>query len=366
MSELAEFAARLIELEGGAVETVATGLSALLPPALSTSWHAPEELTLSEAPDAVQRLAYGTELLDRMIETATSSVSIAGARLDVPTLRGGQIRSAAEHFGLRNGVVEINETRIGPQTRLVLSALATMQGDEKRELVVSVVLSPWSGTEVVGFAEAAFGLMPDRPPELLGVPESVLAAGLKACARRAESMAQGFRDGMTRRFERDHGRIEAYFDDLLRELEKRASRGKLDPSTVEAKRSALRADRGAKHEALSARFVLRITVMPIALRIVAVEGGFATLMLRRRKASRTLELEYDAATRRIVPPRCDGCGAGAPKPAACDDALHLLCEACAPRAEGRVACPACRPALRASRTAASDAAFPPQPRAATP
>jgi hypothetical protein len=132
----------------------------------------------------------------------------------------------------------------------------------------------------------------------------------------------------------------------------------LDQSSVDAKRNALHKDRSAKLEALSARFVLRVSVMPIALRIVAVEGGFATLSLRRRKATRILELEFDAVTRRMVPARCDGCGAGAPKPAACDD---LLCEACAPRAEGRVACPARRPSARASRNEATDAAIPPQP-----
>ncbi|WP_437654019.1 hypothetical protein [Sorangium sp. So ce1182] len=29
------------------------------------------------------------------------------------------------------------------------------------------------------------------------------------------------------------------------------------------------------------------------------------------------------------------------RPAACDDRIHLLCEACAPNAQGRIACPAC-------------------------
>jgi hypothetical protein len=116
--------------------------------------------------------------------------------------------------------------------------------------------------------------------------------------------------------------------------------------TVTDKHSALLADRAAKLEALFARFVLRIELMPIALRVIEVESGFASVTLRRRKASRTLELEYDAVLRRIVAPRCDGCGGAAPRPAACDDALHLLCEACAPRAEGRVACVSCKPRAR--------------------
>ena len=151
--------------------------------------------------------------------------------------------------------------------------------------------------------------------------------------------AGGFHVAMTRRFERDRGRIEGYFDDLLRELNKRAK--KLDASTLADKRTAIMADRAAKLDALSARFTLRIEAQPIALRTVQVDGAFIALKLRRRKVTRTLELEYDALTRRLVPPQCESCLGPAFKPAACDDAVHLLCELCVPRAEGRLACAAC-------------------------
>lgn len=114
-------------------------------------------------------------------------------------------------------------------------------------------------------------------------------------------------------------------------------------SNFTRKRRALSADRAAKLEALSARFVLRIELVPIALRLLEVPSGFVALTLRRRKATRHLELEYDAATRQLVAPRCDGCQGSAARPAVCDDALHLLCETCAPRSEGRVACAACGP-----------------------
>jgi hypothetical protein len=354
MSELIDFAAQLIELEGGAVERAAERAGALLPESLSNSWHVAEELVLSEAEGAAQRLAYGSELLERMLDTATKTVSVAGVRVDLPALRGSQVKAAAERWALRNGLVSVGDIRLCQATRLQLFALATLHGDEKREYVVSSVLAPWSGTEVPGFEEALMGLPSAGHTEPPALSEAVLAASVHACELRALAQAQAFGEGMTRRFERDRERIELYFEDLSRELDKRARKGKLDARTVADKRNALFADRAAKLEALCARFVLRIEVTPIALRAIEVESGFASLTLRRRKANRTLELEYDSATRRMVAPRCDGCSGAAPRPAVCDDALHLLCEACAPRAEGRLACAACKPRAPGAKAVATN------------
>ncbi len=351
MSELLEFAAKLIELEGGAVECHPYGLDALLPVSLSSAWGTSDGLELSDRHDDVARFSYGTELLDRMIQTATQALPVACARLDLAPIRASQVRSAAEQWRLRNGLVDVGEVRMGSQTRLWLSALATLNGDEKRELLVSAVVSTASGTLVDGFVDAAMGLAEQRvsfPP----APAALLEAALGQCVSQAEAGASVFRGGMTRRFERDRLRIEGYFDDLLGELDKRANKGRLEKDAIADKRRAMLADRAAKLEALAARFVLRIEVKPLALLAVEVDGAKVTLGLRRRKASRAIELEYDAATRRLVPPMCEACSGAAHRPAACDDAVHLLCEGCAPRAEGRIPCPACKRTTRATARAA--------------
>jgi hypothetical protein len=357
MNELIEFAARLIELEGGAVESHPSGIVALLPARLSSAWSTGEELQLSATSEGPDRFSYGTELLERMIHSATQTVPVACVRLDAVPARASQVRSAATHWQLRNGVVEVGEIRIGPQIRLWVDALATLHGDEKRELMVSAVMSPHSATHVDGFAEAAFGLdLTEQAADASSSPLaliSLLDKALGACARHAEQSANSFRESMTRRFDRDRLRIEGYFDDLLGELDKRAAKGRLDPAAVADKRRAIHADRSAKLDALSARFVLRIEVLPIALRSIELDGGFVALTLRRRKATRVIELEYDAATRKLVPPACEACGGAAQKPAACDDAVHLLCEACVPRADGRIACPRCRTGTKSKLLQAS-------------
>lgn len=350
MSELSEFAAQLIELEGGAVELRAGQVEALLPSTLSGAWQVADELVLSESDGAGQRIMYGSELLEHMLDTATRDVALAAARLELPPPRAAQIKSAAERWSLRNGLVTVGDIRVCSSTRVQLFVLATLQGDEKRELLLSSVISAWSGTEVPGFVEASLGGPISAHAAPVACAEPALAAALRACEHQALAQAQAFREGMTRRFERDRERIEVYFAELSRELDKREHKGKLDPQAVADKRGAQYADRAAKLEALAARFVLRIELVPIALRTLEVDSGFVTLILRRRKASRQLELEYDAATRQLVAPRCDGCAGAAARPAVCDDAMHLLCETCAPRAEGRITCVACKQPVKHHRS----------------
>lgn len=348
MNELLDFAARLIELEGGIVEASPDAISAVVPQTLCQAWGSSEELALSASVDAPVRFGYGSELLERMLQTATATLPVARLQLDVEPPRPTQVLRAAEQWSLRNGVVEVGAVRTAQQQRAWLDALATLHGDERRELMVSSAIAFSTATIVEGFGAAASALSAARelgPP----VPEHVLDAALSACTQLAECAAAGFRAAMSRRFERDHERIEHYFSDLSAELDKRARRGKLEPNALAEKRQAMLADRAAKLAALSARFVLKIDIQPVALRLVSAKGVCVGLRLRRRKANREIELEYDTATRRLVPVACEACRGPATRPAACDEALHLLCEACVPRSEGRIACAACLRATRASR-----------------
>jgi hypothetical protein len=180
------------------------------------------------------------------------------------------------------------------------------------------------------------------PPIEQGRLLACARASLGACSRRAAVSAAGFRESMQRRYLRDRERLDGYFSDLLLELDRRAARGRANRADIDEKRQVIEREKAAKLEALRARYVMRLELRPIAFLLVEAPCYRMTLGLRRRKASREVEVEYDCATRRLVPPRCDACGGPAPRPAACDDAVHLLCEGCAPRSEGRIACGACR------------------------
>ena len=197
-----------------------------------------------------------------------------------------------------------------------------------------------TGGVVAGFEDAAAGALEESTAPLVDA-ERLLAsahAAFSACAASASEAAAGFQERMQRRFARDRERLEGYLDELLSELDRRASRKLANPRE---KRRVLERERSAKLEALAARYVMKLETRPIALLLVEAPTYRVQLELRRRKTSRSLEVEYDCATRRLVPPVCEACGRPAPRPAACDDQVHLLCEACAPRSEGRIVCGAC-------------------------
>lgn len=135
---------------------------------------------------------------------------------------------------------------------------------------------------------------------------------------------------MQRRFERQWQRVH------------RATLREASPGADVTEDPAHGEERDKHLDDLCRRFAVQAELRPVALLHVETPVLLCDVDLRRRTASRRLELEYDAATRAFVPPRCDGCGGPAPQPAACDDELHLLCESCLPSASGRPSCPACK------------------------
>lgn len=339
------FAARLLARRGALVEPGAGTVEALLSRELATELGLGDHAVLSESPhpDAVH-VGYGSALLDRLVAATTGKVPFASAQVASVPARESQARAAAEALVFRNGVFSVGQPALAAGQRLLAHAAFILHGDERREGLCAAAASLDTFGIVAGFEEAVAGML---DPAALPVPGTHLAlrgarACLAACADLASEAAEGFRDAMQRRFERDRDRLEGYFVDLLAELDRRAKRGRSNAEDLEDKRKVIERERAAKLEALIARYAMKVELKPVALLLVESPAFRMPLVLRRRKVVRTVEVEYDCATRRLVAPVCDGCGGQAPRPAACDDAVHLLCETCAPKSEGRIACSACR------------------------
>lgn len=327
------------------MEPGAGNAEALLPRELAAELALGEHTMLSANPhpDAVH-VGYGSALLDRLVAAATARVPFVSAKVTSAPARESQARAAADALVFRNGIFTVGAPRAASGRRLLAHAVFILHGDERREGLCAAAASLDTFGIVAGFEEAVAGVL---EPAALDAPDKEGAlrgsvACLAACADFASEAAATFREAMQRRFERDRDRMEGYFEDLLGELEKRAKRGKSQVADIREKRSVIERERAAKIEALTARYVMKVELRPVALLLVESPTYRMAIELRRRKASRTVEVEYDCATRRLVAPVCDGCCGQAPRPAACDDAVHLLCERCAPKSEGRIACPACR------------------------
>jgi len=111
---------------------------------------------------------------------------------------------------------------------------------------------------------------------------------------------------------------------------------------IEGRVAALHAEHGAKLRDLATRYTLRVRLEPIALAAIGMRVVEIRIRLRRRKGERELTLHVPPGARAPDVLVCVGCPATTRAPLLCD-ALHILCETCAPEVGGRPRCPACRP-----------------------
>lgn len=345
MSELTEFAARLIEASGGLVETEQERVTAVLGEELATALGLPEEVVLApHAGAGAVALTFGSELLERLLGVATGTPARASVRLRVDPPGPALAERAAARFVLRNGISTAGSARVTTGSRLVAHALLTLKADEQHRQLIAAAVSTRTVTPVEGFEK-------ELPPTLIEErrardPGPVSAALGQALAgqlwRQAAAPQERILARMQQRYERDRQRIHRYFWELQTELQRRAEKGRVDEDDRRTREAALDREREAKLADLHHRFRVQALLQPVALLEVEAPVLLCDAVLRRRKAERRIELEYDAATRAIVPPRCDACGGPAPRPAACDDAFHLLCEECLPESAGRPRCPVCK------------------------
>lgn len=75
------------------------------------------------------------------------------------------------------------------------------------------------------------------------------------------------------------------------ELDHRVARGRTTGADAQEKRQMLERERSVKLEALSARYVAKLEVRPVALLVVEAPVHRMMLHLRRRKAAREMEVD---------------------------------------------------------------------------
>lgn len=318
---------------------------AMLPRALAGRLDAPEECRLAVYPEheGDVSVGLGSPLLERLVAEARGRVPTASVRLDLEPPRLGHVKAVAERFVLRNGLVEVLSISFGRAVYAVASVAYVIEADDRREGLARLIVHATDGGE----PDAATGghldlTWPDavvRPsPTPLSAPGAAPWIALRAERVVREAAAPVLAE-VRRRHARDHARIASYFADLVAEA--RAPRRRADAKVVEAKAAHLLADRDAKLRDLGGRFAVKITCSPAAAVVAEVPAALVSVRLRRRKEAREIVLRVPAGASSVDRICCEGCGGTTGKPAACDERMHLLCEGCAPAAQGRIACPAC-------------------------
>jgi hypothetical protein len=171
----------------------------------------------------------------------------------------------------------------------------------------------------------------------------------RALPLRLDAALSPFIKGMRRRLARDEDRLHQYHNDLHHEAMTRMhALPKADPKRAreEQRAEAIGREYRAKLDDLARQYATRVTVEWVQTLELVMPVYRFTVQIRRRKADRTIWLDWNPLARRLEPPVCEAT-AGMERPRlVCDDALHLVvpaglapCSGC-----GRAFCRACHAA----------------------
>ncbi|MBI2976091.1 MAG: hypothetical protein HYY33_03985, partial [Chloroflexi bacterium] len=346
MSDLADFVLDFCRAVGGVVEPPAYGVYDVLlpdPVAAQLGIEPLQRFAFGEAEgDAdVADLVYGHPLVERMAELARLIPACARFYInDVRLDKTGLAALARAAFSFPNAtLVEVPRTL---ETRAMFHYLrfnfkAALLSDEKHEHIASVLMNAQTGTVMPDFSTAegyrlaespAFTDMAAAPAQWTTAPGPLTPEPLRALLDRAARAAV---DSLTapvaalqaraaRHLELDRARLESYYADLERDLERRLKRA--DPSALpsvagqadetkranlESKLAAARADHAAKLADADAKYRLRVELDLINLAVIAQPKLTLPVRIENRLAVVTRAVVWDPLRHRIEPLACEVC-----------------------------------------------------------
>ena len=367
------FVAALLRHEGALVEPInPEGLEVLAPPPVQHALGIGELTRLgfgTTRPPAAQRVGLEGDWLDRFARLLGPQGRFGRRVVSAPARVPGDLEQV-----LRKDLVLDNATfrliDVAPRwTRyLVLDFRASAVSDDKRDWMVRLGVNLATGAlpdavlAAIGAAVDAPGF-DDRsdedgegssaPPADADLPAdwdrpqllSLVARGLPS---RLDVVLGPFIRGLRRRLGRDQDRLHLYHNDLHREAMRRARVLPADDPRrrrEEQRAEAIADDYRAKLDDLTRQYATRVTVQWVQTLDVAMQVHRLTVQIRRRKAERTVLLDWNPLARALEPPTCEFTASTERPRLVCDDALHLVVPAALSPCAGcsRVFCRACHP-----------------------
>ncbi len=164
-------------------------------------------------------------------------------------------------------------------------------------------LAPWL---VADGAAAALPADADLPPDWQR--DRLLELVDRALRPRLDTVLEPFVKVLHRRLERDQERLYAYHNDLHREASRRLlqlAAGEAGRQREEQRIEAIRREYQAKLDDLSRQYAMRVEVEWVqTLELVMAVQRF-TVQIRRRKAERVVQLDWNPLARRLETPACE-------------------------------------------------------------
>ena len=341
------FAADELAARGALVERDGDRALAVLPGPLARQLAVPEAITLAAEPgDDRVPCGLGAPLLDRLIADVRASVPVASVAWPAEPPKLAAAERMAERVIVRNGVADVLGAAHASASYLAGAFAWIAEADDRYEGMVFVVAHGATGAEPDAEVTAALArVISGDDARAVDADNAQGATGAAAILARRSAEAIGARLGevaaaVARRRDRELARIDDYFHSLTAEA--RRPRRQVARDAIEARVAALHAEHLAKLRDLRARYTLRVRLEPVALVAVSLRVAEVRLRLRRRKGERELALHIPPGARAPDALPCVACASTTRSPLLCDDALHILCETCAPDPTGRPRCPACR------------------------
>jgi hypothetical protein len=336
---------------GALVERNDDGALAVLPPLLARGLDLPETCALADgARPEVVGCGLGSSLLDRLVSDVRASVSVASVTWLADPPRLANAERLSDRIVVRNGVADVLGVAHASASYLVGVFAWTAEADDRYQGMTMAVVNATTAGEPDPASLAAIAAViagvDDRATEArdargaTGGARPLAARSAIAIGPRLDEVGVA----VARRRDRERSRIDEYFTSLISEA--RRPRRQVTRVAIEARVAALHAEHQAKLRDLTARYTVRVHIEPVALAAVAMRVAEIRIRLRRRKADRELALHVPPHARIPDALACVACPGTTRAPLLCDDALHILCETCAPDAGGRPRCPACRPVAR--------------------
>jgi hypothetical protein len=342
---------------GALVETEEAGaLRAMLPADLAGALGSSDWLSLRFGADAGSNDE--GEWLERLGRLLPAEPQVTGARLRWPK-PARPIDPAAvldRELVIQNGIYRAPEDSQQMAHYYFFNFQYTMESDETSLGLWTTCLNASAGS-VVHQPEALLKAVRDDLEEdpAFRIEQEELARLFPMALRRAQPeirrLAAGMEQNANRRLARDSERINTYYGDLLRQIEKRIARHGGDAQAAEKERSraaATQLDRAAKLEDLVRKYSLKIRIEPGDVLVVSLPVREINARVIRKKAERPAKFHWNPALGGLESPWCASCFGRAYPLFLCDDRVHFLCKSCLSACSncGRQFCRACQPKCR--------------------
>jgi hypothetical protein len=381
---LQSFVATLLRHEGALVEAIEPeGLEVLAPAPVQRALGIGELARLgfgTTLPASAQRVGLEGDWLDRFARLLGSQGHLARRVVSSAARAPGDPERVLDHaLVLDNATYRLLEVAPAWTRYLLMDFRASAVSDDKRDWMVRLGVNLATGAlpdTVLGAiapdidASPFASLLADGSGGSLALPEDadlpavwdrprVLSLVERALPPRLDAVLGPFVKGLRRRLLRDENRLHLYHNDLYREAMRRAVAlpdGDPRRRREEQRAEAIGLDYRAKLDDLARQYATQVTVAWIQTLELAMPVHRFAVQIRRRKADRVIQLDWNPLARSLEPPACEFTASTERPRLVCDDALHLVvpaalspCAACGRqfcRACHRERCPKCGAAVQ--------------------